>query len=116
MDDRTYGNALARAGALGDRAGARAGNSFFDGNTDRETYQRVLTGISDGDPAILDQLPYFEASEAEELEIYEEIVEFVNREDSESPEENDLLETYADAFALAAVREIERIARGQLAD
>jgi hypothetical protein len=30
---------------------------FFDGNTPEETYARVLAGIRDGDPEVLDALP-----------------------------------------------------------
>ena len=115
MDDRTYRNALAHAEELGARAGDAAANSFFDGNTTRETYARYAKGIADGDPAVLDQLPLLDWSASEEQQVYEEIVDFVERDDSESPEENDLLEYYADAFTFAVQREVERLALAQLA-
>lgn len=31
---------------------------YLDGNADEETYRRVLKGIEDGDPMILDDLPW----------------------------------------------------------
>lgn len=39
---------------LGYDAGMAAASWVFDGNTTDETYQRVLTGINDGDPAVMD--------------------------------------------------------------
>lgn len=35
-------------------AGHTAASWLFDGNTKQETYRHVLTGIEDGDPAVLD--------------------------------------------------------------
>jgi len=116
MDDRTYSKAIARAEKLGAAAGKQAGNSYFDGNTPRETYEIVLKGIDDGDPAVLDQLPSCILTDEDAAEVYEDIVTDINREDSESVEENDLIEIYADAFNLAATREAERVARYQLGD
>jgi hypothetical protein len=45
------------AAAEGRSCGEAAASWFFDGNTPVEAYQRVLTGIEDGDPEILDALP-----------------------------------------------------------
>lgn len=45
---------VARAGELGRAAGKTAAGWVFDGNTPREEYQRVLRGIDEGDPAVLD--------------------------------------------------------------
>jgi hypothetical protein len=45
---------LARATELGTDAGRAAASWVFDGNTSRETYARVLAGIDDGDPAVMD--------------------------------------------------------------
>ena len=41
-------------GELGRDAGHAAATWVFDGNTPDETYRRVLRGIKDGDPAVLD--------------------------------------------------------------
>jgi len=40
----------------GRRAGKAAASWAFDGNTSDETYARVLRGIDDGDPEVLDSL------------------------------------------------------------
>ena len=45
---------VARAEELGRAAGKTAAGWVFDGNTPREEYQRVLRGIEEGDPAVLD--------------------------------------------------------------
>ena len=45
---------VAKAEELGRDAGRTAASRVFDGNTPEEAYQRVLRGIEDGDPAVLD--------------------------------------------------------------
>ena len=45
---------VAKAEELGREAGKTAAGQVFDGNTPEEEYQRVLRGIEDGDPAVLD--------------------------------------------------------------
>jgi hypothetical protein len=45
---------VAKAEELGRDAGKAAASWVFDGNTPREEYQRVLRGIEEGDPAVLD--------------------------------------------------------------
>jgi hypothetical protein len=45
---------LARACQLGTEAGKSAASFVFDGNTTREHYARVLAGIDDGDPEVMD--------------------------------------------------------------
>ena len=42
------------AADIGRSHGTAAARQAFDGNTDDETYRRVLAGIEDGDPEILD--------------------------------------------------------------
>jgi hypothetical protein len=39
-----------------------AASWVFDGNTDTDTYRRVLAGIEDGDPEIMDALPFLDWS------------------------------------------------------
>jgi hypothetical protein len=48
---------VARATELGAEHGANAVSWLFDGNTDASAYVRLLVGIEDGDPEVLDQLP-----------------------------------------------------------
>ncbi len=45
---------MRRARRDGRTAGENAASWVFDGNTARETYERVLRGIENGDPEILD--------------------------------------------------------------
>jgi hypothetical protein len=45
---------VAKAEELGRAAGKAAAGWVFDGNTPDEEYQRVLRGIEEGDPAVLD--------------------------------------------------------------
>ncbi|HUL25121.1 MAG TPA: hypothetical protein VLW44_05050 [Streptosporangiaceae bacterium] len=47
---------VARAAELGRDAGKAAAAWVFDGNTPGEAYQRVLRGIVEGDPAVLDAI------------------------------------------------------------
>ena len=42
--------------AAGTSAGEAMANWVFDGNTDLADYARILKGIQDGDPEVLDQL------------------------------------------------------------
>ena len=47
---------VAAAEELGRDAGQAAASWVFDGNTPEDAYQRVLRGIDDGDPAVLDAI------------------------------------------------------------
>jgi len=47
---------VTRAGELGRDAGRAAATWVFDGSTPEEAYQRVLRGIDEGDPAVLDAI------------------------------------------------------------
>lgn len=48
---------LDSAEELGYQAGRGAGSWVTDGNSTTDSYRRLLTGIEDGDPAVLDLLP-----------------------------------------------------------
>jgi hypothetical protein len=52
-----YEQAIASARAKGEEHGRSAATWYFDGNTTRETYERVLQGIEGDDPEILDTFP-----------------------------------------------------------
>jgi hypothetical protein len=53
-EDIPLDEALEAATKAGEEAGKAAASWAFDGNTVTETYRKVLAGIEDGDPAILD--------------------------------------------------------------
>lgn len=48
---------IIRASELGAEVGRNAASWFFDGNTSDDAYRRVLAGITEGDPKVLDSLP-----------------------------------------------------------
>jgi hypothetical protein len=116
--------AIAYARAEGTQDGLAAASWYFDGNTTTETHARVLKGLEDGDPAVLDTLPspdlsgewadvrsgpqlVAEAAEEAGLEAYSEIVQDAFSE---------ICDAYETAFSEAAQDEIERLARLQTAD
>lgn len=48
---------LEQARKLGAEHGRNAASWYFDGNTSAETYAKVLRGIEDGDPEVLESFP-----------------------------------------------------------
>lgn len=50
-------DAIAAAEKMGNEAGQAAGAWVIDGNTSAQTAREILTGLEDGDPAVLDLLP-----------------------------------------------------------
>lgn len=57
LSDNHYEAALAAAIDIGKDEGMSAASWVFDGNTTDDTYRRVLAGIEEGDPEVLDTLP-----------------------------------------------------------
>lgn len=137
MTRKTFGALRADARREGEKAGKRAGASFFDGNTDDATYARVLAGIDDGDPEILDALPMLDLSgqwadgdtDRDVLDligvVYEEDGDDVEGDEVKTNDDgdevvgvegqNDLIADFRDAYDSAVVAEIKRIARSMLA-
>jgi hypothetical protein len=103
---------VAAAEELGREAGQAAASWAFDGNTPEDAYRRVLRGIGDGDPAVLDAIEppaigpaagYTEDDLARDLGI--------------EPGDRALpraTSAYADAFTDSFWREVERAAREHL--
>ena len=54
---RTYDDIMQEAHRAGEFHGLSAASWFFCDTTDREEYARLLSGLEDGDPEILDSLP-----------------------------------------------------------
>jgi hypothetical protein len=100
---------VAKAEELGRAAGKTAAGWVFDGNTPEEAYRRVLRGIEEGDPAVLDATEppaigpaagYTQDDLARDLGI--------------EPADRGLpraVSAYADAFTSAFWQETERAAR-----
>ena len=112
-----YDEIQERAYTLGEEMGKAAASWVFDGNTTRETYARVLKGVEDCDPEIMDmyRVPDLSGEWADEM----------------TPQRlaNELGISYADDDAVAVAcehweygvsdgfwHEVERVARLQLED
>ena len=97
---------------LGRDAGKAAASWMFDGNTTERAYRRVLHGIEEGDPQVLDawQPPapsdgedYTEADLAADLGLADR-----------APAMADAVAAYLDAASESLWHEAERLARGHL--
>src|SRR5262249_48651513 len=93
-----------------DRGKAAAGR-YFDGNTSEDTYRRVLQGIEEGDPAVMDTLPSCPLSG----EWADEITPRGLFEDlgmsGDEDYADDVLNAYEDGFSQGATDELVRVAR-----
>lgn len=108
-------DALSAASALGEKEGKRAAGWVFDGNTTRETYARVLKGITDGDPLVMNTIPEPAWGKDDTISV-PEVFDELGLDYSRTPTaDQDLI---ADAFMEAAQasfwHEVERVARYHL--
>lgn len=113
------------ARALGTDHGRAAASWVFDGNTSEETYRRVLAGIDDGDPEVLDTLPCADLSGewADTLTgpqlirdaLADVLADFEDESDMEERFGPDICDAYVVAFGDAVVDAVERAAREHLA-
>lgn len=94
--------------------GKAAASWYFDGNTTRETYARVLQGIEDGDPRIYDTFPSepLNGMWADEPRA-RDILQLVGTSEDD-PGADDILAQYEDGYGVAVADEIERAARAAL--
>lgn len=96
---------------LGAEAGRAAASWYFDGNTTREQYGRVVTGLADGDPAIYDTFPTSGLSgEWADDPTPGDVLRSLGV-DEHDEANDDLLRMYEDGFGVAVADEIERLAR-----
>jgi hypothetical protein len=127
MDDEQYQQKTDEAREYGRQQGEAAASWFFDGNTEEETVRAVLRGIEDGDPVVLDRLPYCDLSGqwADEpvpttvlndlgitVEQGEEGHGFLVVEDYD--EVSDIVAVYEDSFNEGMVLAVEKDARDRL--
>jgi hypothetical protein len=101
-----------RAADLGRDAGRAAATWVFDGNTPEDGYRRVLRGINESDPAILDAI---EPSATGPGTGYDE--DDLARDLGVEPDQNALpraAAAYTDAFTSSFWHEVERTAREHL--
>lgn len=114
LTDAEYAQLKVSAEKQGASDGKSMGGWAFDGNTSDAHYARVLQGIEDGDPEILDMLPHLDLSGQWADGPTEEDVlgSFVPEDiELELEERDELIEAYRDAFDMAAADEVERAAR-----
>lgn len=107
----------------GKQDGLAAASWFFDGNTPDSSYVEVLKGIEDGDPMIMDSLPFADLSgqhadspTAESIardELSEEEFEELSHSQHHDELVDELITVYEDAFSVAAQDEIVRVCRLQ---
>lgn len=124
LTDSHYESALAAAIDLGKSEGQSAASWTFDGNTTEDTYRRILQGIDNGDPEILDELPAADLSGqwADGLtprglaEQAADAVDGIDASDLMGQTTLDhICDAYEVAFGDAVASEVERIAREHLA-
>jgi len=99
----------ARAAELGRDAGKAAATWVFDGNTPDEAYRRVLRGIEDGDPAVLDAIEPPAIGLAAGYD-QDDLARDLGLEPAD-PALPDAVPAYADAFTASFWTEVERTAR-----
>lgn len=92
-------------GATGGRAAA---SWYFDGNTSDETYRLILTGLEEGDPAVLDTFPSAPLSGEWSGDPTPATVLRALDVDEEDDAVDDYLGAYEDAFDETVRDEIER--------
>lgn len=116
--------AIEKAREIGTEHGTAAASWVTDGNTDPETYRRLLAGIEDGDPEIMDELPHADLS-GEWADGYtpRQLVEDCDLDADEVEAEDgtrlisvetELCDAYEEAFSVAVEAEIVRACRYQL--
>ena len=112
-----------RAERAGREAGKNAGAWATDGNTTRATYEKILRGIDECDPEVMNALPCLDLSgqwadgltDADVLSDigYCDVERMLEREPDRC---SDLIGWYRDGYDAAVVAEVERACRLQLAE
>lgn len=124
MTDREFNFLLAEAAQLGREAGKNAAawwqQDAIGGRVtrgERECAERTLKGMEDGDPMVIDSLPYPNLSgEWAGDPTPQSLMEELDCEDSTTPEEqSELCCAWEDASGAAVAGEIERLCREFLA-
>lgn len=110
----TYENAIATAETIGRDHGRAAGSWVTDGNTTAETYRRLLKGISDIDPEVMDSLPSAPLSGewADSYSLSDLSADTDVSQDSDMWD--DVCTAYEMAYSDAVVAEVERACRANL--
>ncbi len=101
--------ASARRAGIAD--GKAAGSWVVDGNTTEETARKILQGLDDGDPEILDNLPSGPLSgEYADGTLPRDVLGWYGLEETDN-ESDDVLRAYEDGWSEGMTDEVERSAR-----
>lgn len=114
MQTDRYDALMVDAYDRGAEHGRSAASWYFDGNTDRETYERVVIAFRDGDPAIYDTLPASPLSGewAGDPTAYDVLSDLGIDPDDDAAD--DALSQYEDGFSVAVADTVEAEARHAL--
>lgn len=104
MTDKVFERAKKEMYRAGEDRGKAAASWILDGNSSEADAQRLLKGMQDGDPEILDQLPTFQFGEWAGDSI-NEVLDDVSpagrsAEDIGDDERDELLDSYIDGFGM----------------
>lgn len=111
-----YDRVIERATDKGREDGNAVASWYFDGNTPTDTFRRVLAGIADGDPAILNTFPQPDlsgqhAGTTTGTQLYAEAChEIVDPDDQFDSLFGEVCDAYEDAFRTEVECEITRVA------
>jgi len=113
---KSLGETIAHAECEGYERGLAAGSWVVDGNTSEATARRLLEGIEDGDPEILDGLPSAPLSGefADDLTPRDVLDWYELGEDDDGAD--DVLAAFEEGFARGVIDEVTRSARAILGE
>ncbi len=105
-----------QARAAGEDHGRAAASWYFDGNTPDEAYRRVLVGLEEGNPEVLDTLPSSPLSGewAGDPTPSSVLADLGVDEDADDEDASAYIDAYCEGFDQASRDEIERVARFQV--
>jgi len=93
--------------------GRAAGSWVIDGNTPDESCARILQGIEEGDPEILDALPTLSLGEWADDPTFEQILGEEGLDSLDADAGDDLWFTYSDAWYAGMVEQAESDCRAR---
>ena len=100
----------------GVKDGRSAGSCVIDGNTSDETCRKILAGLEDCYPEVLDMLPELRLGEWADDPTVSDLLDAAGIEGTYSDEyEDDLFFEYSDAWVEGMQSEVERACRARLA-
>lgn len=105
-----------QARAIGLETGRIAAGWYFDGNTSKETYRRVLSGIEEGDPEVTEtfNVPNFSGEYSDSYTEDDLLHELGCRADMPTEEVDEIVNACLDAMVEGYGMELERVCHYQL--